>query len=153
LLLISSMNTIHEMRAAIEAARLTGLPFWVSLVLGPEGELLSKESLRYAVDTARRMGADAILIENVPPAAAAAALKRVEEGGPAGLIPHLGKYDPPSWKFEFFPRFAQTDEWPPDRLAEQAHGWVHHGARIVGAGFGGGPEHVRALVAIQGVTA
>jgi hypothetical protein len=124
----------------------------VSLVLGPEGELLSKESLRHAVDTARHMGADAILIENVPPAAAAAALKRVEEGGPAGLIPHLGKYDPPSWKFEFFPRFAQTDEWPPERLAEQAHGWVHHGARIVGVGFGGGPEHARALVGIQGAT-
>jgi len=152
IILISSMNTIHETRAAIEAARLTGLPFWVSFVLGPEGELLSKERLAHAVDTARHMGAAAILIENVPPAAAAAALKKVEEGGPAGLIPHLGKYDPPSWKFEFFPRFAQTDEWPPERLAEEAHGWVHHGARIVGAGFGGGPEHVRALVGVQGAT-
>lgn len=152
LLLISSMNTIHEMRAAIRAARLTGLPFWVSLVLGPEGQLLSKESLAHAVDTARHMGADAILIENVPPTDAAVALKKVEEGGPAGLIPHLGKYDPPSWKFEFFPRFTQTDEWPPERLAEQAHDWVHHGARIVGVGFGGGPEHVRALVGVQGAT-
>ena len=99
------------------------------------------------------MGADAVLVDNVPPADAAAVLKKLEAGGPAGLLPHLGKYDPPSWKFEFFPRFAQTDEWPPERLAEQAHGWVHHGARIVGAGFGGGPEHVRALVAIQGATA
>jgi S-methylmethionine-dependent homocysteine/selenocysteine methylase len=153
LLLLVSMNTLHETRAAIEAARLTGLPFWVSFVLGPEGELLSREPLSEAVAIARRMGAAAVLADNVPPADAAAALKKVEAGGPAGLLPHLGKYDPPSWKFEFFPRFAQTDEWPPDRLAEQAHGWVHHGARIVGAGFGGGPEHVRALVAIQGVTA
>jgi enediyne biosynthesis protein CalE2 len=153
LLLLVSMNTLHETRAAIEAARLTGLPFWVSFVLGPEGELLSREPLSEAVAIARRMGAAAVLVDNVPPADAAAALKKVEAGGPAGLLPHLGKYDPPSWKFEFFPRFAQTDEWPPDRLAEQAHGWVHHGARIVGAGFGGGPEHVRALVAIQGVTA
>jgi S-methylmethionine-dependent homocysteine/selenocysteine methylase len=153
LLLLVSMNTLHETRAAIEAARLTGLPFWVSFVLGPEGELLSREPLSEAVAIARRMGAAAVLVDNVPPADAAAALKKLEAGGPAGLLPHLGKYDPPSWKFEFFPRFAQTDEWPPDRLAEQAHGWVHHGARIVGAGFGGGPEHVRALVAIQGVTA
>ena len=88
--------------------------------------------------------------EYVPPADAVVALKKVEDGGPAGLIPHLGKYDPPSWKFEFFPRFSGTEEWPPERLAEQAHDWTHAGARIVGVGFGGGPEHVRALVAMRG---
>jgi S-methylmethionine-dependent homocysteine/selenocysteine methylase len=153
LLLLASMNTLHETRAAIEAARLTGLPFWVSFVLGPEGELLSRESLKEAIAIARRMGADAVLVDNVPPADAAAVLKRLEAGGPAGLMPHLGKYDPPSWKFEFFPRFAETEEWPPERLAEQAHAWTHAGARIVGVGFGGGPEHVRALVAIQGARA
>ena len=153
LLLLASMNTLHETRAAIEAARLTGLPFWVSFVLGPEGELLSKESLAEGVAIARRMGAAAVLVDNVPPGDAAAALKAIEAGGPAGLLPHLGKYDPPSWKFEFFPRFAETDTWPPERLAQEAHGWVHGGARIVGAGFGGGPDHVRALVALQGATA
>jgi S-methylmethionine-dependent homocysteine/selenocysteine methylase len=153
LLLLASMNTLHETRAAIEAARLTGLPFWVSFVLGPEGELLSKESLTEGIAIARRMGAQAVLVDNVPPADAAAVLKKLESGGPAGLLPHLGKYDPPSWKFEFFPRFAQTDEWSPERLAQEAHGWVHAGARIVGAGFGGGPEHVRARVAVQGATA
>ena len=150
LLLLSSMNTLHETRAAIEAARLTGLPFWVSFVLGPEGRLLSKESLTEAVAIARRMGASAVLVDNVPPADAAAALKTLEAGGPAGLLPHLGKYDPPSWKFEFFPRFAETAEWSPERFAEQAHGWTHKGARIVGAGHGSGPEHVRALVAMRG---
>jgi S-methylmethionine-dependent homocysteine/selenocysteine methylase len=153
LLLLVSMNTLHETRAAIEAARLTGLPFWVSFVLGPEGELLSKESLTEAIAMSRRMGADAVLVDNVPPAAAAAVLKKLEAGGPAGLLPHLGKYDPPSWKFEFFPRFTETHEWSPERLAQEAHSWTHAGARIVGAGFGGGPDHVRALVAIQGATA
>jgi enediyne biosynthesis protein CalE2 len=153
LLLLASMNTLHETRAAIEAARLTGLPFWVSFVLGPEGRLLSKESLTEAVAIARRMGASAVLVDNVPPGDAAAALKTVEAGGPAGLLPHLGRYDPPSWKFEFFPRFTGTDAWPPERLAQEAHGWVHAGGRIVGPGFGGGPEHVRALAALQGATA
>ena len=153
LLLLSSMNTINETRAAAEAARLTGLPFWVSFVLGPEGELLSREPLEEAVFVARKMGADAVLVENVPVSTAEAALKQLEQGGPAGLIPHLGKYDPPSWKFEFFPRFAETAEWTPARLAELGHGWVHHGARIVGVGFGGGPEHVRALVKAREVAA
>ena len=149
LLLVSSMNTLRETKAATEAARLTGLPFWVSFVLGPEGELLSREPLAEAVYQARKLGAEAVLVENVPPAAAETALKRLEQGGPAGLIPHLGKYDPPSWKFEFFPRFAETAEWTPGRLAELGHGWVHHGARIVGVGFGGGPAHVKALVAAR----
>lgn len=150
MLLLTSMNNSHETRAAIEGARLTGLPFWVSFVLGPEGELLSGEPLGHGVTLARDMGADAVLVDNVPPADAAAALKRLEDGGPAGLIPHLGKYDPPSWKFELFPGFAETEAWTPERLAEQAHGWTHAGARIVGVGFGGGPEHVRALVAMRG---
>jgi S-methylmethionine-dependent homocysteine/selenocysteine methylase len=153
ILLLTSMNNLHETRAAIEGARLTGLPFWVSYVLGPEGELLSKEPLAHGVTLARDMGADAVLVDNVPPADAAAVLKKLEHGGPAGLMPHLGKYDPPSWKFEFFPRFAETGEWSPERLADEAHGWTHAGARIVGVGFGGGPEHVRALVKMRGAAA
>ncbi len=153
LLLLASMNTLHETRAAIEAARLTGLPFWVSFVLGPEGELLSKESLAEAVAIARRMGAAAVLVDNVPPADAGAALKKLEDGGPAGLLPHLGKYDPPSWKFEFFPRFSETDAWSPEQFAEQGHAWTHAGARIVGAGHGSGPDHVKALVKAREVAA
>ncbi|MCC7368257.1 MAG: homocysteine S-methyltransferase family protein [Chloroflexi bacterium] len=149
LLLLSSMNTIHETKAAIEAARLTGLPFWVSFIVGPEGELLSREPLADAVYLARHLGAEAVLVENTPADTAEAALKRIEEGGPAGLIPHLGVYDPPSWKFEFFPRFAETAAWTPARFADLGHGAVHHGARIVGVGFGGGPAHVQALVAVR----
>jgi S-methylmethionine-dependent homocysteine/selenocysteine methylase len=153
LLLLASMNNIHETRAAIEGARLTGLPFWVSFVLGPEGELLSREPLAHGVALARDMGAAAVLVDNVPTPAAEAALKKIEHGGPAGIIPHLGKYDPPSWKFEFFPRFTDTHEWTPDRVAKHAMGWAAHGARIAGVGFGGGPEHVRAIVAARGETA
>lgn len=153
LLLLSAMNTLAETRAAAEAARQTGLPFWVSYVLGPEGELLSREPLAEAVALARSLGAGAVLVENVPPEAAEAALPTLAASGDAGLIPHLGRYDPPSWKFEFFPRFAETDHWPPAWLAERAAAWGAAGARIVGVGFGGGPEHVRALVAGRGVPA
>jgi S-methylmethionine-dependent homocysteine/selenocysteine methylase len=150
ILLLASMNNLHETRAAIEGARLTGLPFWVSFVLGPEGELLSKEPLAHGVTLARDMGAEAVLVDNVPSADAVAALKKLEQGGPAGLIPNLGMYDPPSWKLELYPRFSGTKAWGPERLAEHAHAWTHAGARIVGVGFGGGPEHVRALVAMRG---
>jgi len=152
LLLLASMNTIAETKVAAEAARATGLPFWVSFVLGPEGELLGREPLADAVQMARDLGAEAVLVDNVPPAAAEAALPTLAVGGVAGLLPHLGKYDPPSWKFEFFPRFAETDTWAPEGFAEQVAAWTAAGARIVGTGHGGGPEHVRALVAARGMT-
>ena len=42
LLLCESMNTIGEAKAALVAGRRAGLPVWVSFVLGPEGELLSR---------------------------------------------------------------------------------------------------------------
>lgn len=153
LLLLSSMNALAETRAAAEAAAATGLPFWISFVLGPEGELLSRESLAEAVALARSLGAGAVLVENVPPADAEAALPALAAGGPAGVVPHLGRYDPPSWKFEFFPRFAETERCSPAWLAERATVWSTSGASIVGVGFGGGPEHVRALVAARGATA
>jgi S-methylmethionine-dependent homocysteine/selenocysteine methylase len=156
LLLLTSMNTLAETGAAARAARATGLPFWVGFVLGPEGELLSREPLAEAVALARDLGAGAVLVDNVPPADAEAALPTLAAGGPAGgpagLLPHLGTYDPPSWKFEFFPRFAETAAWTPARLAERAAAWTAAGARIVGVGFGGGPEHARALVAARGAT-
>jgi S-methylmethionine-dependent homocysteine/selenocysteine methylase len=144
------MNTLAETQVAAEAARSTGLPFWISFVLGPEGDLLGREPLGEAVALARDLGAAAVLVDNVPPADAEAALATLAAGGTAGVIPHLGVYDPPSWKFEFFPRFAETDGWPPERLAEQAASWQAKGASIVGVGFGGGPEHARALVAARG---
>lgn len=153
LLLLASMNTLSETRAAAEATRSTNLPFWISFVLGPEGDLLGREPLAEAVQLARDLGAEAVLVDNLPPVDAEQALGVLAEGGTAGLMPHLGRYDPPSWKFEFFPRFAETNGWSPERLAERAAAWQDAGASIVGVGFGGGPEHVRALVAARGVTA
>jgi S-methylmethionine-dependent homocysteine/selenocysteine methylase len=153
LLLLTSMNTLAETRAAAEAAKSTGLPSWVSFVLGPEGDLLGREPLADGVKLARELGAEAVLVDNVPPADAEAALGALAAGRMAGLIPHLGKYDPPSWKFEFFPRFAETESWTPECLAERVPAWQAAGAGIVGVGFGGGPGHVRALVSARGVTA
>ena len=59
LLLLESMNTVGEARAAMEAARATGLPFWVSFVIGPDGNVLSGEELGAAAryqDPFRRSG-------------------------------------------------------------------------------------------------
>ena len=168
LLLIESMNTLAEALVALDAARATGLPVWVGFVLGPEGSLLGGDDLAEAAARVRASGAQAVLVTNVPTGDATAALRTLADsrapGGPhsasgsapavpIGVLPHVGKYDPPSWKFEFFPRFAETESCPPERLAALVEEWRSLGARIVGGDAGSGPDHTRALVAARGAVA
>ena len=150
LLLLESMNTLAEARVAADAARATGLPLWVSFVLGPDGRVLSGEPLVAATAAMRDAGAEAVLVNCVPPEDVDSALRDLGDG-PGGAFPHVGRFDPPSWKFEFFPRFAETEGWPPERLATAADGWRAAGARIVGGCCGTGPAHSQALARSAGV--
>lgn len=147
LVLLESMNTIEEARIAAEAVRATGLPVWVSFVIGPEGEILSGESLVKGASTLERSGADAVLVNCAPPHDIGSALERLRAAasGPIGAFAHIGKFDPPSWKFEFHPRFTGTHIWPPDRYVELAREWLDTGARILGGCCGTTPDHIRAL--------
>jgi S-methylmethionine-dependent homocysteine/selenocysteine methylase len=147
LLMLESMNTIAEARAATEAARETGLPVWVSFVIGPEGELLSGESLVSGVEALQEAGAEAVLVNCAPPQDISLALERLRAAaaGPVGAFAHIGKFDPPSWKFEFHPQFSGTEVWPPSRYREAALEWRETGAQIVGGCCGTTPEHIRAL--------
>jgi S-methylmethionine-dependent homocysteine/selenocysteine methylase len=146
LLILESMNTLGEARVATAAARTTGLPVWVSFVLGPAGTLLSGEPLAEAAAAIRELGAQAVLVNCVPPSDVPAGLKALAtSGGPVGAYAHLGKFDPPSWKFEFFPQFAETETWSPERYAAEVRGWIDRGARLVGGCCGAGPAHIAAL--------
>jgi S-methylmethionine-dependent homocysteine/selenocysteine methylase len=139
LLLLESMNTIGEARVAVDAARATGLPVWVSFVVGPSGDVLSGESLPEAARTMTSMGVEAVLVNCAPPEDIARAL--AQTGLVSGAYAHIGRFDPPSWKFEFFPQFSQADAWTPERYAA----WAPPTAAIVGGCCGTGPDHVRAL--------
>jgi S-methylmethionine-dependent homocysteine/selenocysteine methylase len=140
LLLLESMNTLAEARIAIEAARSTCLPVWLSFVVGADGNLLSGEPLD-------RLGADVILASCAPPEDIERALTTLGGPTPFGAYAHLGRFDPPSWKFEFFPQFSGSEAWPPDRYAATARRWRELGAQVIGGCCGAGPEHVRALKA------
>ena len=146
-LLLESMNTIREARAALAAGRAVGLPVWVSFVLGPEGELLSREPLAQAVVEMERSGADAVLVNCAPPEDITRALERLRSfcSLPFGGFAHVGRFSPPSWKFEFFPEFIETDQWPPERYAGEAGRWRERGATILGGCCGTGPAHIAAL--------
>lgn len=148
LLLLESMNTLGEVRLATAAARPTGLPVWVSFVTGADGNLLSGESLTDASRTVRADGAQAVLVNCAPPADVGLALARLDgSDGPIGGYAHIGRFDPPSWKFEFFPRFTDSEAWSPARYASEAGRWRELGATILGGCCGTSPAHVRALAA------
>jgi S-methylmethionine-dependent homocysteine/selenocysteine methylase len=147
LLLLESMNTIAEARGAAQAAVATGLPVWASFVLGPEGELLSREPLRDAVRAMETAGVKAICVNCSPPDDLTSAMGRMRASTslPIGAYAHIGKFDPPSWKFEFHPQFTATEGWPPARYARLAGQWRDRGARVVGGCCGTTPAHVRAM--------
>ena len=88
-----------------------------------------------------------MLVNCAPPEDVAAALSTLSgfAGLAYGVYPHIGRFDPPSWKFEFFPQFAQTETWPPERFAGAVRDWHERGARIVGGCCGTTPDHIRAL--------
>jgi enediyne biosynthesis protein CalE2 len=146
-ILLESMNTIREADAACEAARAAGLPVWVSFVVRENASLLSKEPLDEAVRAAQAAGADAVLVNCAPcgdiTAAVAAIAKSAQK--PVGAFAHIGRYDPPSWKFGFYPRFSGSAETPPAKYLECAREWKRLGAKIIGGCCGTTPEHIRAL--------
>jgi S-methylmethionine-dependent homocysteine/selenocysteine methylase len=149
-LMLESMNTVTEARAAVEAASATGLPVWVSFVIDEHGALLSGEPLREALTG---LEVDAVLVNCAPPEDISVGLKELQ-GHVFGAYAHIGRFDPPSWKFEFVAQFSGTEAWPPDRYANTAAGWIDAGARIVGGCCGTTAEHVRALKAlVAGVAA
>jgi S-methylmethionine-dependent homocysteine/selenocysteine methylase len=147
LLLAESMNTIREAKGALGAGRAVGLPVWVSFVLGPEGELLSGEPLSAAVKAMEKGGAEAVLVSNAPPEDISRTVPRLKAMAhiPCGGYAQIGKFSPPSWKFDFFPQFVETQSWPPERYASEARKWISGGATIVGGDCGTGPEHIAAL--------
>lgn len=149
LLLLESMNTIAEARAAAEEARGTGRPVWVSFVVGADGNVLSGEPLAAAAQAMRDVGAEVVLANCAPPEDISRAIDILASGhgGLFGGYAHVGKFDPPSWKFEFFPQFTQTETWPPERYAATVLDWCARGARVVGGCCGTGPAHTRALKA------
>ena len=149
LLLLEGFNTLREAGGAVAGARRTGLPVWISLIPDGHGRTLGGEPLSGAAGLAES-GADAVLLTGAPAAWIDRGLKELARAveAPLGASALIGRYAPPSWKMDFYPRFVRTEETPPEAYAEAARGWLDAGARIVGGCHGTGPEHVRALAAL-----
>jgi S-methylmethionine-dependent homocysteine/selenocysteine methylase len=94
-----------------------------------------------------RGGAEAVLVNCAPPEDITRALEKLQQscGLPIGGFAHIGRFSPPRWKFEFYPQFIETDQWPPERYLGEARRWRERGASILGGCCGTRPAHIAAL--------
>jgi len=141
LILIETMNSIGEAKAALRGAKPSGLPVWVSFICGDRPELLGGEPLEEAVRAIDPFKPDAVLVNCVAPPVALACLERMARTTslPLGCYPNAGAPDLKGTRWRFDP------QWTPERFAEAAGTWVARGAQIVGGCCGTGPDHIRAL--------
>lgn len=143
LVLLETLNSISEARAALEVAKSLGLPCWTSFVCDERGRLFTGESMAQMVAALEPLGVDAILLNCAPPGDINAGMKELlgHANVPTGAYPHIGRFDPPEWMF--------TDEYPPALYAQVASSWKQIGARILGGCCGTTPDHIAALRSLQ----
>jgi homocysteine S-methyltransferase len=139
LVLIETVNSVGEAVAAVEAANEVGLPCWVAFAPTEDGRLFTGETLEQAEAALKPLGVDAILVNCAPPDDCRAGLRELAKvrQGASGLYPHVGRFDPPEWLF--------TDEYPPDRYAQEARAWREMGAAVIGGCCGTTPDHIAAV--------
>jgi S-methylmethionine-dependent homocysteine/selenocysteine methylase len=101
--------------------------------------------LKEAATIAREEGTDAVLLSGAPLSIITNNLSAVLDGTPAGAQATVGRYSPPSWKPDFYPRFEDTDLTSPEQYAEVACKWFASGAKIVGGSSGTTSEHIAAI--------
>src|SRR6185295_10250088 len=141
LILIETMNSTAEAKAALRGAKPTGLPVLVSFICRNARELWNGESLADAVRAVEAFKPDVILVNCVGPAMAGDCVAEMARATriPLGCYPSAGAASSAEGAWTFDP------EWTPARFAEAASGWVGRGAQIVGGCCGTGPDHIRAL--------
>jgi S-methylmethionine-dependent homocysteine/selenocysteine methylase len=155
--LIETQSSIGEARTAIEAAKPTRLPVWVSYSLRDEmgwagsSQLRSGESVAAAVRAAFENGAEAVLFNCSQPEVMAAAIQTAAEvargGYTAGRIGvYANAFAPEPAGDEPYAGISEIrEDITPERYLAWARTWIELGATIVGGCCGIGPEHIAAL--------
>ena len=145
-LLLLEMMSIPEMaNLAIEAARDTGLPFWVgfSVQANAQGEPesymkegLSVKAMLNAIDISDAQVAG-IMHSKANITMPALDILRTQWDGPLMAYPDSGYFAPPHWQF--------VDIIPPAEFVRYCHQWRDSGVKILGGCCGLGIEHIEAL--------
>ncbi|MED5330751.1 MAG: homocysteine S-methyltransferase family protein [Planctomycetota bacterium] len=137
LLLVETMNTLREMRAATIAAVGTGRPVWAAVTLGAEGDYFDSKEIAQAYVEASELGAEAFLINCTAPHRIGPALETLN---PLISSARLGAYGN-----HIFPGETKV---MPDSYAQDAMKWIAHGASIIGGCCGTTPDHIAAISAL-----
>jgi homocysteine S-methyltransferase len=146
LILVETMNTIREARAAVEAAVATGLPVLASFVCRSDGRLFSGESVAEAAAAIAPLGVAGLLINCTPTTTIHEPFGELAESlsgttGVRGLYANIGHTnDIDGW--------TSTADVSPLEYARLAGGWLKQGASLVGGCCGTTPAHIAALRAI-----
>ena len=127
--LIETMNTIREARAAVRESAERGLPALVSFVCGEAPALLSGEPLAQAIESIVEFEPLAVGVNCVAPKTIDACLPVLRESGVAFAV-YANHYG---------------DGIDPDAFAQQGGRFVDAGARLVGGCCGTRPDHIAAL--------
>jgi S-methylmethionine-dependent homocysteine/selenocysteine methylase len=141
LILIETMNTIAEAKAALRGAKPSGLPVMVSFICRNAREILSGEPLAEAVLAVEPFKPDVILVNCVPPEIVVGCLEEMARATrvPTGCYPNVGHPDMAAGTWSFDPG------WTPDRFAAASPKWVARGAQVIGGCCGTNAAHIRAL--------
>jgi S-methylmethionine-dependent homocysteine/selenocysteine methylase len=140
-ILVETMNTVREAKAALAAALGAGRPALVSFVCGAGARLLSGETLASAVEAVAPLAPLAVLVNCLPPRAVDACLPVLAASGlPFGAYANLGRPGDEGG-------FTRSDDCLPEEFAAFGARWIERGARAVGGCCGTTPAHLRALAA------
>ncbi len=151
LIMIETMNSLREARAALAAALETGLEILLSLCPKGPRHLLSGEPLDEVIPRLRDQGGPRLrglllncatpeVLEPLFPAFVALSPEL-----PHGLYAHLGEPDDVTgWRL--------PDHHEPERYARWVSGRIDEGARLVGGCCGTIPDHIAALARLPAVS-
>jgi S-methylmethionine-dependent homocysteine/selenocysteine methylase len=152
--LAETLSSIEEAQLVREVIGKDGLPLWLSFTLrddkaavAEKPTLRSGQSVRQAVESARQLGAEALLFNCSQPEVMGAAIKAAQAD--LGGI-KLGVY---ANAFALPMDSAQANEQlhdiradlTPDLYLNWIRDWIRDGADIVGGCCGIGPEHIAAI--------
>ncbi|QAT49208.1 homocysteine methyltransferase [Caproiciproducens sp. NJN-50] len=131
-LLLDGLHSLSDLRAALLAARTTGLPVIVLISVDSDGRTMTGGSLLPALITLQAMGADAVGLSCAAEPELAEEFRRARQHA---AVPFAVRLRP--------------DDLTPVELAGAAVPFLEAGVRILGTGIGAGPEHVKALAEVM----
>ncbi|MBZ0308143.1 MAG: homocysteine S-methyltransferase family protein [Anaerolineae bacterium] len=140
MLLIETMNTVHEAVAAARPAHYLKIPYMVSFVTNESYQLLSGESLQKAVDAMTPFEPAAFLINCIPTRHITEAVQvlRACTDLPIGAYGNMGTPDDVvGWQ--------SAEDMPPELYCVHAEAWLYLGLKIIGSCCGSTPAHTAAL--------